>query len=388
MNTFDDDTQLDFFEEPQTLESPRRRRRKVMPERSGPRRPAPPPGAVALARLAGLVALAIAVIVGLVFWIGSCQGQSKRSEYASYVDRIQPLAQSSAKVGTEFASELSSAKLTLATFERKLEAWSREQQLDYAAAQRIQPPGPLQTAQEQVLDAFQLRAVGLAGLADTLAQAQSKSPSPTAATVAAELAGQAELLSASDVVWAELFKVPATQALSRQGVTGVIVPASQFVTNPDVVSVRSFTIVYQRLSTPTTSSGTPTGTHGSALVGVAAVGGGKTTTLYTSTPETVAVSAGLVIRVTFEDSGNFPEVQIPVTLKVKVSGNTVYSKTQTVSQILAHQQQSVDFTNLQVPPAAFGHTAQISVQIAKVPGEARLDNNAATYPVFFSLAPS
>ena len=388
MNTFDDDNELDFFEEPPTRESPRPRRR-VAPQRSGPRRPAPPPGAVALARLAGLVALAIVVIVALVFWVGSCQGQSKHDEYASYLDQVQPLAQSSAKVGTEFASELSSAKLTLATFESKLEAWARAEQLDYAAAERLRPPGPLQAAQQQLLGAIQLRQTGLAGLAATLAQAQAKSPTPTAASVAADLAAEAQLLSASDVVWIQLFKLPATQTLAQQGVTDAIVPGSQFVANPDVISERSFSIVYQRLSTPTTGGGATSGLHGSALISTAAVASGTTTTLSTTTPATVAVSSGLVIRVTLEDSGNFPEVQIPVTLKVNVSGKTVFTKTQIVRQVLAHQQTTVDFTGVSagVPPAAFGHSAQITVSIAKVPGEARLDNNSATYPVFFSLAP-
>jgi hypothetical protein len=389
MNTFDDDTDLGFFDEQATREGSSRPRRRTTPQRGGgPRRPlAPPPGAVGLARLAGLVALAIVVVVALVFWVGSCQGGSKHDEYASYLGKIQPLAQDSAKVGSEFASELSAAKLTLQTFESKLEGWSRAEQLDYAAAARLQPPGPLQAAQQEALAAFQLREVGLAGLAETIAQAQAKSPTPTAATVAADLAAEAQLLSASDVVWTQLFKLPATGVLLQVGVRGVIVPGSLFVANPDVISERSFSIVYQRLSTPTNGNGAPTGTHGSALVSVAAVSGGTTTTLSTSTPETIAASSGLVIRVTFEDSGNFPEVQIPVTLKVNVSGNSVYSKTQLVSQVLAHQQASTDFTNLQVPPAAFGHRSQITVQIGKVPGEVRLDNNSATYPVFFSLAP-
>ncbi|HLX31251.1 MAG TPA: hypothetical protein VKR79_00645 [Gaiellaceae bacterium] len=389
MNTFDDDTELGFFEEPRRPQ--RHERRRPRAQRGGSRPPAPPPGAVALTRLAGLVALAIAVVIGLVFWVGSCQGQSKHDEYASYVARVLPLAQDSARVGTQLASVLGAANLSTSGLEARLQSWWHEEQLDYAAAQRIQPPGPLQSAHDQVLDAFQLRALGLAGLADTLEQARSKSPAPSTATVASELAGQAQLLTASDIVWAQLYRLSATQVLSRQGVTGVIIPASQFVTNADIVSARSFSIVYQRLGTATTGGGTPSGLHGSALIGTQAIeGNNKTVTLSTSTsaPATISVSSALVIRVTFEDSGNYPEVQIPVTLKVVVSGESVYSKTQTVTQILAHQQQSVDFSSLQVPTAAFGREAKISVSIAKVPGEVRLDNNAATYPVFFSLAPS
>jgi hypothetical protein len=393
MNTFDDDTELDFFEEPKTLERPARPRRRGRPEGSGPRRPTAPPGAVGLARLAGLVALAIAVIVGLVFWVGSCQGQSKHDEYASYLAKITPLAQSSARVGTDFANQLTVRSLTLTDLEAKLGAWSHQEQLDYAAAQQIRPPGPLQADHAQVLAAFQLRALGFAGLADTLSQTQSASTPPSGATVAANLAAQAQLLSASDVVWTELFRLPATATLAHEGVTGVIVPASVVVASPDIVNARSLAILYSRLGTTSGGSnggggGTTKGLHGSALVSTQAVEGGKTTTLSTSTPSTISVGSGLVIGVTFLDSGSYPEVQVPVTLDVIVSGKSVYSKTQNVAQIVAKQQATVSFTNIQVPPAAFGHSAKITVKIGQVPGEVRLDNNTATYPVLFSLAPS
>ena len=56
-----------------------------------------------------------------------------------------------------------------------------------------------------MLATLQLRAIGLTGLATSLAQAGSKSPT----SVANLLDGQAQLLSASDIVWAELFRLPA-----------------------------------------------------------------------------------------------------------------------------------------------------------------------------------
>src|SRR5215467_13383315 len=115
MSTFDDDTQLEFFEEPETVESPGGSRRRMRrPGTGGPRRPSPPPpGAVTLARLAGFVALAIVVVVGLVFWVGSCQGQSKHDEYASYMNDVRPIAQESAAPGARFATVFGSARLTL-----------------------------------------------------------------------------------------------------------------------------------------------------------------------------------------------------------------------------------------------------------------------------------
>src|SRR6185437_11787229 len=216
VSTYDDETPLEFFEEPETLEAPGRQRRRMRPRGGGPRRPAPPPpGAVALARLAGLVALAIAVVVGLVFWVGSCQGKSRHDEYASYMNSVRTIAQSSAATGTAaLSAEANSPKLTLGALQSKFGQWSLQQQRNYDAALRLRPPAPLQSAHQQVLAALQLRAIGLTRLANTLADAGSKSN----AKVAALLAKQARLLSASDLVWVELFKLPATDILRRLGI--------------------------------------------------------------------------------------------------------------------------------------------------------------------------
>src|SRR5262249_19862888 len=199
----------------------------MRPQRpGGPRRPTPPPpGAVALARLAGFVALAIAVVVGLVFWVGSCQGKSTHDEYKSYMDKVKPIAQSSAAAGgtAALSDAFDSQKLTLNQLHSKLEQWSLQQQGDYNTALKLRPPGPLQAANQQVLATLQLRAIGLTGLANALAEAGSKSPDK----VPLLLARQAKTLSASDLVWTDLFKLPATQTMRRLGVHGVIAPASQ-----------------------------------------------------------------------------------------------------------------------------------------------------------------
>ena len=382
MSSYDDDNDIefDFFEEPETQEAPSRLRRRG-PRSGEPRGPVhPPTGAVAMARLVGLVAIGIAVVVGLVFWVGACQGKSRHDEYASYMDKVRVVAQSSAKVGHEFAAKLGSPGLKLTDLETRLEQWSQQEQQAYDQAQQIRPPGPLRTMHQQVLDTLQLRAIGLAGLASALTQ-----PNQTALSAGSALAAQAQLLSASDIVWAELYRLPVTQELKSLGITGVVVPSSQFVTNPEVVSERSFQIVFQQL-TPASTGGTPSGLHGSSLVSTKAVGGGRSQTLTSSQPTTIYVSADLKLDATVEDSGKFSEVNVPVTLTVKVGGKALFTKKQTINGIQAGEQQTVTFTNLQLTPNAFGHAASIKVTIGGVPGEQKLDNNTATYPVFFSLS--
>jgi hypothetical protein len=382
VSTFDDGTELEFFDEPETLEAPSGPRRRIRPPRpGGPRRPSPPPpGAVALARLAGLVALAIAGVVGLVFWVGSCQGKSKHDEYSSYMTDMRSIAQDSAQPGVALPTVLGAQKLTLASLQSKLEQWSRQEQQDYDDALRLRPPGPLQTAHQAALATFQLRAIGLTGLANTLSQAGSKS----ATEVGDALAGQAQVLTSSDIVWANLFHLPATQTLKSVGVRGVIAPPSQIVSNPEVVSPNSFSLVLGRLKS-TTTGGKVTGLHGSELVSTEAVAGSSVKQLSTSSTTTVDVGANLAFKVTFTDAGNFQETQVPVTLTVILPGKNV-TKTQTVKAIAPRQTTSVSFGNLDLPTSAFAANARIKVEIGKVPGEKNLANNTASYPVFFSLS--
>jgi hypothetical protein len=231
-----------------------------------------------------------------------------------------------------------------------------------------------------VLATLQLRAIALANLANTFGQPGTKS----AAQVANQLAKQAQLLSASDLVWTELFKVPATDTLKRLGVVGVSAPPSQIVTNPELITPHSFGEVYGGLRS-TTGNGNVSGLHGSALQSTEAVSSGQSKTLTVSSPTTVDVSADLAFKVTFQNAGNFPERGIRVTLTVSVFSKQVFTKTETVTSIESHATKTVTFTNLQLPPSAFGANATVDVVVGKVPGEVKLENNRASYPVFFSL---
>lgn len=326
------------------------------------------------------MALAIAVVVGLVFWVDSCQGQSTHDEYASYLNSVRPIAQSSASALAAYQNALGSRKLTLGELQTKLALWSRQQQEDYDTALKLVPPASLQAAHQEVLATLQLRAIGLAGMASKLSTAGSKSP----AQVAADLASQAQLLSASDLVWSQLFRLPATETMQKLGVIGVSAPPSQIVSNPEVISQHSFSEVYSRLHS-TNTSGSVTGIHGSELVSTDAVSSGKTQQLSTSSPTTVDVAADLVFKVSFTNSGNFQEVKVPVTLKVSVFKDVVVNTTQKVPVIQKGQTVTVTFKNLNLPPKAFGNNATVTSVIGKVPGETVLSNNHASYPVFFSL---
>jgi hypothetical protein len=389
MSTFDDDDiEFDFFDEPETVEATQRGRRLPRLERprgrgtgDGSRRPPmrPPTGLVPLARLAGLIAIAIVIVVVLVSWVSSCQGTSKHDEYASYLIKVRTLAKSSDALGREFASKLGAPGLKQSDLETSMTQYAQQEQQAFNDAQQIRAPGPLRQIHQNLLDALELRAKGLAGLGSALSQL---SGAKSTTTDAARLTGQAQLLTASDVVWQQLYQVPADAEVKAQGVKGVVVPDSTFVSNPELVSARSFGVVLQRLHGASTG-GTPSGKHGSALISLRALPQGVD--LSTSAPATVKVSADLSFVATVEDSGNFQELNVPVTLTIDAGGKPIVRR-RTIQIIQPGQQLTVTFSKFDLPNSAFGAKATVKVEVAPVPGEVITSNNSETYSVFFTLS--
>ena len=383
----DDDIEFDFFDEPETVEATQRGRRLQRRDRGGnsggegPRRPPlqTPTGLIPLARLVGLIAIAIALVVSLVFWIGACQGKNKHDDYAAYAAKVKTIAQSSSQLGVEFANKFIAPGLKQADLETALQQYAQQEQQAYDQAQQIRAPGPLRRIHQHLVDALELRAKGLAGLGDALSQTVS---TKDASTAAATLTAKAQLLTASDVVWDELYKGPASQELTTLGVTGVVIPESHFVTNADLLSARSFSILFSRLHGASTG-GTPGGKHGDGLVSVKVLPQGDT--LSTSTATTVKVSADLSFVVTVEDSGDSQEVNVPVTLTVSAGGTPIVRR-QSITLIQAAQQQTVSFSNFNLPTSAFGAKATVKVEIGAVAGEVNTANNSAAYTVFFTLS--
>jgi len=386
MSSYDDDhIEFDFFDEPATEEAaPSRRRPRSERRGGGPRRTGPPlrppTGIVPLARLVGLIAIAIAIVVAFVFWVGACQGKSKHDEYASYAAKVRTLAQSSNALGAAFQTKFTST-LKQSDFESLLQQYAQQEQQEYDQAQQIRAPGPLRQIHQRLVDALELRAKGFAALGDAMTQWNSRSSASTASTTEA-LATQGELLVASDVDWEQLYVIPATQELKALGVTGVVIPKSAIAPNTDLVSARSFGLLLDRL-TGASTGGTPSGKHGDALVSVVANPG--STALSTATATTIKVSADLAFAATVQDSGNFEETDVVVHLTITAGSSTI-KRTQTIPAIVAGQQQTATFSNFNLPTAAFGNKATIKVDVAPVPGETNVANNTATYTVFFTLS--
>ena len=237
-------------------------------------------------------------------------------------------------------------------------------------------------AQRALELAYDLRSEALGKIA-ARAPAALGGQEPQAVT---KIAGDMELLLASDVIYSQRVAPLIQRALSAASIRGGAIASSHSLPNLGWLEPST---VETRISgkSSTAPANTPvTGNHGSTLTGTGAVSGGQTKPLSPSSPTKVTVAADLAFKVTFKNIGSFQEAHVPVTLTVSVFGKRKFQRTEHVSSINPDETHTVSFANLQLTPSAFAGQATVNVVVGRVPGEHYLTDNHASYPVFFSLS--
>ncbi len=363
MSERDSEIDFDFFEEPEPEEDEPRR----SPLRRSPRGPErPPTNYTPLLRLVGLVVGFIVVVVLLVFVVDRCRGDSKQSTYQNYMGDVQKVATDSQQVGTQFQLLLATPGIKVAKVEDNLNGLAARQAQAVQEAQGINPPGALRTENQQMITALQLRESGLRGMSAAFAQT-AKTTNPTdAATV---LANQANRFVASDVIWDDLFKEPSKRELASRGVHGVAVPDSNFLKDPNLVSIAQLRPVWKRIQGSTTGISKNV-RRGDGIEGTVWLPGkgGNPTALDPTATNIVIASPQLAFRVSVKNSGEIQEVQVPVTLTIKKTGGANIVKQQTIASISpgATVQLTFPVPNNNVP---IGPETTVTAEVQPVQGE-------------------
>ena len=132
------------------------------------------------------------------------------------------------------------------------------------------------------------------------------------------------------------------------------------------------------------TSGSPNGKHGSALGPVKALPDGKVLVAGASASQNeITASTDLAFQVSVEDSGDFQEFNVAVTLTIQKSPKPIVLRKK-IPVINAGETKTVTFTNIDIN-GLFGLPTTIKVDIEPVPGETTTTNNSAEYKVIFSL---
>src|SRR5690348_9020372 len=129
MSEYDSDIEFDFFDEPETGESaptPGRQRAQrpgglPSPQRRGPG------GIPPTARLAGLIAFGILIVVLLVLWVQSCSGTSAKSSYRNYLGKVSQLAVDSNRLGRSLAQAIATPGIKAGDLANKMTSLASQQ---------------------------------------------------------------------------------------------------------------------------------------------------------------------------------------------------------------------------------------------------------------------
>jgi hypothetical protein len=382
VSTRDEDIlDFDFFdeEEPPSWEEPGEQG-PGPPRGRGPRPPRQrfrgPGNLTPLLRLIALIGLAILVVVLLVVWVEGCASDRKRDSYSNYMSEIGVIGNQSAKLGSDLATLLTTPGLKLEDLDAKLAGYVQRAEAQMQAAEELDAPGAMHPPNEGAVDSLFLRYNGLVGLRATF---QDTADATDAAEAGLLLAAQTQRFQASDIVWSDLFRVPAQAVLDEEGIEGVQVPSSEFLATDDLTTASALAAVWQRIQ-GAADGGTPSGLHGSGISYVKALPSGQL--LSTETETTIKVSTQLAFEVGVEDTGDSQEVRLKVTLTIPKDPTPIV-KTSTIPIIDPGETKAVTFqVGAELP---FGEQIRIRVDVDPVQGETNTSNNSFEYPVIFTL---
>jgi len=382
MSTRDEDIlDFDFFEEEDAPAWEEPEGTEPLPptergRRGGGSRLGPPRNLTPLLRLIGLIALAILIVVLLVVWVEGCTEDAKRERNQTYLAEIGAIGNASAKLGQQLSTLLTTPGLNQEDLDAKLGGYAQTADNQVQRAQNLNPPGPMVGPNTGAVESLRYRANGLRGLQTAFQETVDE----TDASAAGELLlVRTQRLLASDIIWTDSFQAPAATVLQEEGIEGLDVPSSEFVTGDDLVSQSSLAAIWQRIQGASTD-GTPTGLHGNQIASVKALPSGQL--LSTTTETTIKVTDDLAFEVGVTDSGESQEVRVKVTLTIPKQPEPIV-KTQTIPLIDPGETKTLTFQVGALVP--FGEQTTVQVDVEPVPGETNTSNNSYEYPVIFTL---
>jgi hypothetical protein len=330
------------------------------------------------------IGAAVLVVVLLVFGVRGCVSARKKQAFRNYNRDLTSWVQTSQQQRDQLFQLLqvptsgtpSPVDLTNNANGVKVQA---EQLVDQVAG--AGHPGELDTAHRYLVDVFEFRRDGIAKIANDLNTALGDTGREQAMT---QMAADMQDFLVSDVIYSQRFTPEYQKQLKKQGLLDEEkVPTSSFLPNiqwliPSVVADRISRIRGGGGSTSSTTA-TP-GLHGTSLDSVVVKPGGQT--LSTTSAVDIPYNSQVSFDVKATNGGDNDESNVKVKLTMTGGGKAVPPVEQTIASFPKGTQQTVNIPIVQKPNP--GVPVKITVQVLKVPGETKLDNNKATYTAVFT----
>jgi hypothetical protein len=371
---------LSFFDDGEETEQRPAARAPRPPQRPKPRRPQQTAGSLPLDQHTLMVRRRIAAgggvvaLIVIILLINGCLKGQKTQALKDYNHEVSTLAQEfDEHVSRPLFSALSGASSKSALNVEVQVDQLRVQAQDLASrAKKLSAPGEMSGAQNDLLLVFDLRSEAVtkvAALVPTALGGQGKQ-------AIAQIAGDMEILLASDVVYSQRVAPLIQQALAKAGLHGLTTASSRSLPN---IGWLEPTTVEGRITGQSANSEQNqhvTGNHGSALKGVSV---GTTPLEPEPTLNHVGGGSSPTFTVQVENSGEAIETNVKVDITITAAGKQ-FKASHAIEKTEPGKTVSVDIPVTGVP---LGSAAKIEVSIGGVPGENDLENNKGTFLAIF-----
>jgi len=320
------------------------------------------------------VGVGVVLLIVIILVINGCLKSEKQQALKDYNRSVSALArEGDEKVARPLFTTLSGAggKSAL-NAEVQLDQLRIQAQNLLSRAKALNVPSEMSGAQRYLLSVLGLRLEALskaAALAPTVLGARGKQAS-------GRLAGDMEILLASDVLYSQRVAPLIQQELSNAGVSAVSTAPSRFLPNIGWLEPNT---AYSRVSgsRSAASSGAFTpGNHGSALKGVSV---GSTTLEPEPTLNHITGGGSPTFTLQVENSGEFPETNVKADVTVTVAGKQ-YKAAHVIEKTEPGKTVSVDIPVTGLP---LGAAAKVEAFIETVQGENDAENNKGTFLAIF-----
>lgn len=363
---------MSFFDEAEETRRPPR------PRRSASNGASPPDSQTLLIRRAVAAGIALVVLIVLVLGVRSCLNSRTDRALKAYNRSVASLVkQSDAQVSKPLFETLASGSGSATDEQQQVNQLKADADKLYDRTKGLDVPSQMAAAQQNLLLTMSLRREAVTKIAQKLSTALG-SRNPTQAVN--EIAAENQAFLTSDVVY-KLRAAPFIKdALDDADISGQSIASSQSLPSLDWLD-RQYVARQLDVSVTGTSgarNGPPApGLHGHALDSVTAGG----VTLEPGGANRIPASSNLAFTVKFTNGGENDEQDVDVSIGITGSGKPITVK-KTVPQTQAGAETSVSIPLGTAPP--IGAPVTITVEIAKVPGEEKLDNNKQTFPAIFT----
>lgn len=368
---------MSFFEdEPQT--------RQARPSRPGGR--AAPGGAPdpqqLLVRRAVAGGIALLVLLLLFFGVRGCLDSRAENALKDYTRDLTGIAQDSDETAGAVFETLVQSELSPVDQQTELNALRAQAGQHVKSAEALSVPGAMLPAQQYALLALQLREETMGRIAQKtpIARGSERGASEEATT---QIAGQMEKLLASDVVWSQRVEPFVGEALREQDLTERV-PSSRALQSlrwldPATVADAIGGQAAAGEGADVSDEEAAPGLHGHGIISTSV---GDLTLETGGTPNRIPATGNPTFTVKFQNQGENNEENVRVRLTVKPQTGKEISTTKTIDQTTAGAEATVDIPLGQAPP--IGTPASVTVEVVKVAGEKKTDNNRQEYVALFT----